>query len=678
MNAASTLYRFILLLYGLLITSCSFAQTVVTNEPEIWMTYYNGRNLEHDFKDMKAHGIDAVEVGIWGIEGNSRAKKVLKAARKNNLKLIIGIPEVCEEAFKMENPERAVMMGGAYEGKAIDRFRFAFTPEKYSITIESPVYDSTNCYGNIGRYFMGLIPVKAEVIVKKAEFDGEQHLQIIDALIEPQKEHFWNMEFDLSGVEGDLENVVLAVYWISEGTRDYWIFGDAVSMFSDGFETQLRKEVKTVIDNWKKANNGVFPQEILALRYGDECFHISGHLNSEACSYPMWDFSASAVQQFKKTTNLEYPRGVGWTDMFGREAYAQWMYNFHEAAANSAKLVKIILHEEGLSHLPVFRNITRMNVFDVMNDADGTGLDLLISELDIVHLDPYPVNDKGYDDKVIPRDMSYVEGLARRHKKKIIPWLQAHVYGHLQHPEPEHISKMIRQQKQHNINGIIWLGYGYNNSGNTFPAANPESWEKAGQMHRELKNTLAEKNEADFAVVRPYTVRTSRSPDTMNTDRFLTDMILETAVFEKNLHYDPFEPLSCSALDPKDLAEYPFIIAEIGIVNRQNLEPFVRSGKTCLLLLKNASFNQLLQDWTGIKFMNSLPESRKVLTENYDFVFSLHKQFLLNSSADILMQSVNAPFIWRKDNLIFVSEIPDNKREYFARLLLELPAKSVY
>ena len=235
----------------ILILFCAFKTYSQNNqaEPKVWMTYYKGRNLDKDFQDMKAHGIDAVEVGIWGIEGTTRAKGVIEAARKYDLKLIVGIPEVAEQAFKFEEePERAVMMGGAYQGKSIDRFRFPFTPEKHLITIEPPVYDSTNCYGNIGRYFMGLTPVRAEAVVKLADFDGEQHLKIVDAKISSQKEHFWNMEFDLTGIEGDLENVVLAVYWISEGTRDYWIFGDAVSLYSAGFKKQLKKENRKVTD----------------------------------------------------------------------------------------------------------------------------------------------------------------------------------------------------------------------------------------------------------------------------------------------------------------------------------------------------------------------------------------------------------------------------------------------
>lgn len=643
----------IFLAYIFILTSfCLSARLKDNRIPKIWMTYYDGHNLEEDFTDMKNHGVDAVEVGIWGIEGNSRAAEILKVARKTNMKLIIGIPEVCEEAFTFpeEKVERAVMLGGAYNGKAIDRFRFAFTPEKHSVTIESPVYDSTNCYGQIGRYFMGLKPLKAEVVVKLADYNGKQHLKIIQAEIIPQKENFWNMKFDLTGVQGDLDNVVLAVYWTSEGTRDYWIFGDAVSLFSEGFKNQLQSQVKKIIGDWKNANEGVFPPEIVAVRYGDECFHLSGHLNSEACSFPVWDFSESAIQHFRKTSGEEYPRGVGWPDMYGHKSYAQWMYNFHEAAANSVRLVKECLKNEGADSLPVFRNITRMNVFDVMNDYDGSGLELLAKELDIVHLDPYPVSDNGYNERTIPRDMTYLEGLARRFNKPLVPWMQAHVYGNLQHPAPEHISKMVAQQKQFNITSLMWLGYGYNNSGNTFPNKNSDSWQQAKQEHAILSNYTASTNKADFAVIRPYTLRSLRAGKQTRADIFLTNVLLEKAVFEYNLRFDPFEPLACESLKSNELKKYPLLIAEMATVNTNNLQPFVLSDVPSILILSGAIVDKETRELCGIKKVFPY-ESNLTITENSKIEF--HK------NVEILYQVNRIPVIWRNGKLTFVRLFPD-------------------
>jgi hypothetical protein len=643
-----------------------------TARPGVWMTYYNGRDLKEDFTDMKNHGVDAVEVGIWGIAGNSRAKEVLKAARETGLELIIGLPEVSEEAFNFpeDSVERAVMSGGAYKGKAIDRFRFAFTSEKHTITIESPVYDSTNCYGSIGRYFMGLTPVKAEVIVKQADFDGRQHLKIIEAEITPQKEHFWNMSFDLTGVTGDLDNVLLAAYWTAKGTRDYWIFGDAVSLFSEEFKTRLEKEIKAVVDSWKAANNGIFPKEVIAVRYGDECFHLSGHLNSEACSFPVWDYSESAVKKFEETYNGEMPRGVGFTDMFGHEAYARWMYNFHEAAAQSVKFVKECLENESAGHLPVFRNTTRMNIFDVLNDYDGSGQELLAEAFDLIHLDPYPVNSNGYDEKTIPRDMTYMEGFSRRFEKPLVPWMQAHVYGHLQHPSPKHISKMMEQQKQFHLQSIVWLGYGYKKSGNTFPASNPASWERAGKEHATFKTYNFPENKADFAVIRPYTARSVRGIDHFTADRFLTDNLLETAVFDFNLKYDTFEPFDCSEIQSEELNKYPFVVAELGIISEKTLQPFLDCKKPCLLILAGAE-SEIRAITPQIPGVPKIVLEEPWQTGNSKIVFmNAAIQIELEDNANILFFKNNQPAAWEKENRIVIWQLPEKNPTDFAKEVL--------
>jgi hypothetical protein len=85
LRAGSILLLF--LFYGLSVNA-----QLKTARPGVWMTYYNGKDLKKDFTDMKNHGVDAVEVGIWGIEGNSRAKEVLKAARETGMELIIFNP----------------------------------------------------------------------------------------------------------------------------------------------------------------------------------------------------------------------------------------------------------------------------------------------------------------------------------------------------------------------------------------------------------------------------------------------------------------------------------------------------------------------------------------------------------------------------------------------------------
>ena len=48
------------------------------------------------------------------------------------------------------------MMGGAYEGRAIDRFRFSFDPGPHEILIERPIYHREDVYGDRGHYHIGL------------------------------------------------------------------------------------------------------------------------------------------------------------------------------------------------------------------------------------------------------------------------------------------------------------------------------------------------------------------------------------------------------------------------------------------------------------------------------------------------------------------------------------------
>ncbi len=375
----------------------------------------------------------------------------------------------------------------------------------------------------------------------------------------------------------------------------------------------------------------------------------------------MWDYSESAIKKFRETSNEEYPRGVGWTDMFGHQANARWMYNFHEAVANSVKLVKECLRNESVDSLPVFRYITRMNVFNVMNDFDGSGLELLSKELDILHIDPYPVSDKGYDEKVIPRDMTYLEGFARRYNKPIVSWMQAHVYGNLKHPTPENISRMMEQQKQFNINSVMWLGYGYNNSGNTFPQ-NEEAWETVSIEHSKFKNQLLQKKNADFALIRPYTARTVYAEKQNTADRFLTDYILESALFDYHLCYDPFEPLSCETLETNELKKYPLVIAEIGILNEKTLKPFVLSEVTTILTIAGAEFDKGSFEMLSIKRILDNHQDRKLINE--------YSKIELKNNTEIIYQINGNPIAWRNGNIIFISRLPENNLNGLAVLLL--------
>jgi hypothetical protein len=183
-----------------------------------------------------------------------------------------------------------------------------------------------------------------------------------------------------------------------------------------------------------------------------------------------------------------------------------------------------------------------MGVFHPANDHDGSGQELLTKNLDVVHLDPYPVKARGYSD-VIPRDMSYSAGLARRYDRLLIPWMQAHTYspGKLEHVSPEHVSRMIEEQRAHGVDAIMWLGWGRNY---TFPRIQPDSWEKAVQLQKQLKTFPPRKPRVRLAALRPYRTwaTCSRCDDQIrNPADWLLQQFLEVWAVKYKQPYDMFE-----------------------------------------------------------------------------------------------------------------------------------------
>ncbi|MCC5929848.1 MAG: hypothetical protein JJU28_11420 [Cyclobacteriaceae bacterium] len=651
-----------------LVSSC---ENKISKEtiPKIWTSYNPVNGLEQDFADMRAQGIEAIQPGVWG-EDTHYATELIRAARKYGMKIIMGFPEITEMAYAIpeENRVRAVMIGGSWQGKAIDRFRFSFSPEKHEIAIQRPVYNTGNVYGKSGRYFPNVQPpIKAEVIVKEKDFDGKQHLHIVQADISEQiDENHWKMKFDLSSVNGALDEVVLAVYWISEGTRDYWIFGDAASAFAESTREALRNTVLQEIEIWKEANGGTFPSDLIfAARFGDECFHISGHLNGEECSYPLWDYSDPAIEHFvENNPGLHYPRGKSWPDMFGRESCAAFMFQFHKANAELAGIIKEVLQQERLENILLFRNITRADVFSINNDHDGSGLDMLAATLDIVHGDPYPARGPDlYNDWEIPVDMSYLQGLARKHKKLLVPWLQAHSYmagsGGLQDPSPGQLQKMYQQHQAFQTDAIMWLGYG---PGYTFPEKRKDSWMQAGEIHIHFRNQKkADKNTAmaDFALIRPYTVRALSDIDGRNPlDAFVCHSVLFKAVMNNKLSYDPFEPFSLKELSPSHLSEYPFIVASTGSLGSAELQVLKTNGTPVVLFIYDADNDEIDFEYTGIRTLKEKIRRDIILQDvenNIQIKAGAMDVYEIEKDIPVHLFYNNHPCIWQNDNLIIVS-----------------------
>jgi hypothetical protein len=217
--------------------------------------------------------------------------------------------------------------------------------------------------------------------------------------------------------------------------------------------------------------------------------------------------------------------------------------------------------------LLLFRNTTRMGVFDLANDHDGSGQELLTRNLDIVHLDPYPVHGKTYE-AVIPRDMSYCAGLARRYQRLLIPWMQAHTYGPggLTHVSPQEVKRMADEQWAQGVDSVIWLGWG---RGFTFPKAEPESWQEAIEFHRRLAAGGPPKPQVRLAVLRPYRTRALSSlweGRVRNPADWLLQQFLEVWAVERGQAYDVFElppalsPAGRDAIETS-LKRYPLVVS---------------------------------------------------------------------------------------------------------------------
>lgn len=577
-----------------------------------WVTYRRARDWTADAADLVAHGVGGVSVhdvaGADYAESVNLARQWLERARAAGLKLHLDIPEITEQAHLINrlDCERvdALMIGGCYQGRAIDRHLFAFAAAPQRIVIEPPVYNPRFAYRRRGKdggtdgegepiahYYPDMpAPVRAEVIVPLRPYDGAQHLAIRPARIAPapdgtQPEHdsaagldpvaelrdrrLYTLEFDLTGLDGaQLDRVGLAVYWPYHGT-DHWIFGrGTASAWADGTAEALRRQVRHMAGLWREANGGAFPSDVIPMaRFGDECFFITGHTWSPAVSFPLWDYSAPALDAFARAApGLAHPRTWGYPEIYGTAAYAHWRHNLHAGCARLCEIIRATL-ADCAPGVRLFRNTTRMGVFDTSNDHDGSGQDLLAQAVDIVHLDPYPVGARGMDHAIV-RDMSYCAGLARRHGRLLMPWMQAHTYGGpggLQHVTPEQVRRMGAQHRAQGVDAVIWLGYG---KGYTFPLTQPESWAEAGRFHAGLASQPSPKPRARLAVLRPYAVWALASLEgerIRNPADWLLQQWLEVWAVWYGQPYDVFElpPGADAARDPelaRALAAYDFVV----------------------------------------------------------------------------------------------------------------------
>lgn len=577
--------------------------------PRAWSSYRTVDSIDKDFADLKAHGVGLVSIGARDV---AEAKQRLAAARRFGMKYHISLPEITEQAGLVRDaglqPMDALMIGGVYRGKAIDRYLFRFTAGKHEILVEPPVYDKGFAYtlGSrstgaraagepIGHYFLEMPdPVRAEIVVPLRKFDGKQHLKIVPAVISPappgatpendsvtpampassetKNRKLYRVSFDLTGIRGALlDQVGVAVYWPYHGSSRYWMFGrGTVSAAAESTRQALRIAVQKELRKWSDANGGSFPGDVvMAARFGDECFYTTGHSRNKGAAmvnYPLWEYSAPSIQVFRKHAgSIEYPRTWGFPEIYGDDAYGWWMYSLHEQTAALAGIVREEIAKTAPGLL-VFRNTTRNGVFDLSNDHDGSGQELLARNLDIVHLDPYPVSSGRYNATTIPRDMSYSAGLARRYHRLLIPWMQAHIYGDLQHVTPDHVDRMAREQWAQGVDAVMWLGYG-----DTFPKVRPDSWERAAAFHKQLAASLPPTPQAKLAVLRSYNawaVSSLWEDQIRNPADWMLQQLLDVWAVQRGQPYDVFEvpprisPAERTALE-KELKRYPYVVSTL-------------------------------------------------------------------------------------------------------------------
>ena len=232
--------------------------------PTVWTSFQWKGNIEAQFADMAAHGVEC-----------------------------------------------AVMIGGAYRGLAIDRNLFAFSAGPQDIIVEPPVYSVGQPYASGGKrsghYFGGKVPLRAEVIVPLKLFDGAQHLKILPAEMtlagadakpendtvtvamkgtpEVEKRRLVRLLFDLTPYKDALlDKIGLAVYWANDTESDAWKKGNGqMSVFSPHTRAAAVETVEFRLNRWKKANGGTFPSDVIVgLRFGDECFNVTGWLDCPA------------------------------------------------------------------------------------------------------------------------------------------------------------------------------------------------------------------------------------------------------------------------------------------------------------------------------------------------------------------------------------------------------------
>ncbi len=611
--------------------------------PRVWLSSPDAPLTADRFQDLVNHGAQVIET--LDIEN----------ARKHGLRVMLscdaggmfmGNSIGGRDATQMGlTPEYAVAIAGTYNDLSIDSHTFPFSKGQHTIEIGLPhhyaPYDwKTKKYftdnHTFDSYFGEEIfstdrAFKAEVIVKQKDYDRRQHLSIIPAVIGERNRLSLRLTFDLTNVEGDLDHTMLAVYW-----RTNQLSPAAVSTR----ETAART-ARATLDRFTRENNGVFPDDVIcALRFGDECFLRTGFVNSPKCAIPVYDYSDSGIAGFRKLSGQEYPRGWGFPEFFGVDAYRDWLYAFHSATAELVKSVVTEAHKVS-PRIIVFRNPTRFNptpFATLANDHDGCSTQLLAQQFDMINADPYPVSRTGdsqstnsdrdprlgYIASIIPLENSYWSGLVRRFGKKLVPWVQSHTFSHdLQHPSPNDVERIFEQTLAYNPDGLMWLGYQPGetaespNYGMTLPDARPETWKALRSINFRAQRKLGRhKDVPEVAVLRFYAERSLVDLERRHLhDRFLTEQILTGLAIDLDVHYDVFEYHKREHLDCSELRSYRRVIMCVSDLEGLPLEQLKKENIPLAIVCWNAQSLTAHPEFSGIAKLVQLPGEAVGVTE---------------------------------------------------------------
>ena len=130
---------------------------------------------------------------------------------------------------------------------------------------------------------------------------------------------------------------------------------------------------------------------------------------------------------------------------------------------------------------------------------------------------------------------------------------------------------MVAQHLAQGVDAIVWLGYG-----DAFPARRPDSWERAGELHRKLAEGLPPKPQAKLAVLRSYrawALSSYSDGKLRNPGDWILQQLLDVWAVKFGQPYDVFElaPSLSSAEMARlrsELKKYSYLVSKRAVRRR--------------------------------------------------------------------------------------------------------------